>query len=87
MKQIEPPNAPAWLILHDVNNPFSGMQGTDLAAGLIGAGAREATVQAIPGTTHVRLNDEIGTPGDEATGLIDAFLGRAMPETQRPRFR
>ncbi|HYZ47538.1 MAG TPA: alpha/beta hydrolase [Sphingomonas sp.] len=87
MKQTEPPNAPAWLMLHDANNPYAGAQSADLAAALKGAGAREATVQAIAGTTHLRLNDEIGQPGNEATGLIEAFLARALPENQRRRVR
>lgn len=87
MKQVEPPNAPAWLILHDVNNPLAGMQGAEFAAGLIGGGASEATVHAIAGTTHLRLNDEIGQPGNEATALIDDFLARTMPENQQARRR
>lgn len=87
MKQLEPPNAPAWLILTDANNGFSQTQGADLAAGLIGAGATEASVRPISGTTHMRLNNEIGQPADQATAEIDAFLGRALPEMGRARFR
>lgn len=82
MAQVEEPNAPDWLILADANNPFAQDQGASLAAGLIGAGVDEATVKAIPGTTHMRLNNEIGRPGDAATAEIDAFLARALPETR-----
>lgn len=87
MKQTEPPNAPAWLMLNDSNNMLAGLQDAQLAAALIGAGAKEASVQAITGTTHIRLNDEIGQPDNPATELIDAFLARTLPETRQPRFR
>ncbi|MFD1613346.1 alpha/beta hydrolase [Sphingomonas tabacisoli] len=84
--QTEPPNAPAWLILADVNNGFAQAQGSELAAGLIGAGAQVETA-TIPGTTHLRLNDEIGRRLDKATAEIDAFLGRVFPQMQRVRRR
>jgi arylformamidase len=87
IRRVVAPNAPFWLMLHDVNNPLAGMQSEQFSVGLIAAGAREAMVQAVPNTTHVRLNDEIGRPGDEATAAINAFLGRTFPETRRPRFR
>ena len=86
MKHGAEPNAPAWLMLHDANNGFAAMQSGDFAAGLIGAGAA-ARVEAIPGTTHMRLNNEIGADSDRATALIDAFLAETLPETRRPRFR
>jgi acetyl esterase/lipase len=86
-KHVEAPNAPRWLILTDASNPFSQAQVADFAGGLIGAGAKEASVKAIPCTTHMRLNNEIGQPGDAATAAIDAFLARALPEIGRPRFR
>jgi arylformamidase len=86
MKHSAGPNAPRWLMLYDVNNPLAGMQSGEFAAGLIGAGA-EARVEAVTGTSHVRLNDEIGAAGDLATALIDAFLAEARPESRRPRFR
>lgn len=83
----EAPNAPYWLSLYDSGNLFSATQSADLSAALIGAGAKAASFAAVSGTTHMRLNNEIGAPGDRATGLIDAFLARAMPESRRPRFR
>jgi arylformamidase len=86
MKQAAAPNAPAWLILHDANNLLAGQQGAELAAGLIAAGAG-ARVEAVAGTTHVRLNDEIGQAGDRASDAIAAFLAEAMPDTRRSRFR
>lgn len=86
-KQAEAPNAPAWLILADANNLFSQAQGSDFAATLVAAGVKEATVKPVSGTTHMRLNNEIGQPEDPATAEADAFLARALPETQRPRLR
>lgn len=87
LRHAGPPDAPAWLMLHDVNNPLAGMQSRQISAALIAAGAREATVLPVADTTHVRLNDEIGKPLDKATAEIDAFLARAFPEMQRPRRR
>lgn len=86
LKQAEVPNAPGWLILHDSNNLLAGAQGGDLAASLAAAGAR-AAVLPVAGTTHVRLNDEIGRAGDPASEAIAAFLATAVPEMQRPRRR
>lgn len=86
-KQVGAPNAPAWLILADANNPFSQSEGAGLAAGLIAAGANEASVKTISGTTHMRLNNEIGQRDDPATAEIDAFLARVLPEMQVARRR
>lgn len=87
IQHSEPPNAPFWLSLYDTSNMFAGAQGTDFAAALIGAGVEEAISVPIAGTTHMRLNNEIGAEGDSATVAIDAFLARAIPENRRPRFR
>ncbi len=86
VKHAEVPNAPGWLILHDSNNFLAGAQGSDLAAGLRAAGAR-AAVLPVAGTTHMRLNDEIGRAGDSASEAMAVFLATAVPETQRPRRR
>ena len=83
LSHAEPPNAPAWLMLHDVNNPLAGLQSQQLSIALIAAGAREATVLPVSNTNHVRLNDEIGRPADAATAEIDAFLARVFPERRR----
>ncbi|GAO40155.1 hypothetical protein SCH01S_44_00160 [Sphingomonas changbaiensis NBRC 104936] len=87
LRHAEAPNAAAWLMLHDVNNPLAGMQSEQLSVALIAAGAREATVVPVQDTTHLRLNDEIGRPGNSATVEIDAFLARVFPDRQRARFR
>lgn len=86
MKQVEAPNAPAWLMLHDANNGLAGAQSQDLKAGLLAAGA-VVDVQAITGTDHMRLNGEIGRVDDKASDLIAAFLASVFPENQRARFR
>jgi acetyl esterase/lipase len=87
LSHAEAPNAPAWLMLHDVNNPLAGLQSQQLSVALIAAGAREATVLPVQDTTHLRLNDEIGRAGNNATVEIDAFLARIFPETRRARMR
>ncbi len=87
LRHSEPPNAPHWLSLYDAANRFAGAQSADLIAALIGAGAEQASAVSLSGTTHMRLNNEIGGAGDEATKAIDAFLARALPENRRPRFR
>jgi hypothetical protein len=87
LRHAEAPNAPAWLMLHDVNNPLAGMQSEQLSVALVAAGAREATVVPVKDTTHLRLNDEIGRPGNPATAEIDAFLARTFPDGQKARFR
>ncbi len=86
VKHVEPPNAPAWAIVADANNGFASAQGSDFAAGLIGAGA-SAKVIPIAGTTHMRINNEIGQRDDRATAEIDAFFAGIFPEVRRPRFR
>ncbi|NNM77054.1 alpha/beta hydrolase [Sphingomonas sp. ID1715] len=87
IKQVGARDAPAWAILTDANNVFAAAQGGDFAAALIGAGAKEARVTPIPDTSHMQLNNQIGQTDDRATAAIDAFLARALPEMQRPRFR
>lgn len=84
LAQAAAPNAPAWLILHDRANGLAGFQGQQLARDLVRAGAAPVIVEAIDGTTHLRLNDEIGRDGDVATGRIDAFLDRIFPDMMRP---
>lgn len=81
------PNAPGWAMLFDVNNPLAAIQSRQLASSLIMSGAMEAVAVPVSETSHVRLNDEIGRPGDVATGVLDAFLARTFPDMQRARFR
>jgi acetyl esterase/lipase len=86
IKHLAEPNAPAWAVFYDANNMAAAMQGADLAAGLIGAGA-DARLENVNGTSHLRLNNEIGQPGDRTTISIDTFLTRLFPERQRSRRR
>lgn len=71
------PNAPHWAILYVGSREQSGAQSEALATALRTGGA-EAAVTAIPDTTHGRLNHELGTAGDYATGVVDAFLKTAL---------
>lgn len=87
LAQAAAPNAPAWLMLHDAGNTLSGIQTQQLARDLEIAGARPVRVEAITGTNHVRLNDEIGRPGDRATAEIDRFLDALFPDVTLPRRR
>lgn len=81
------PNAGAWLMLHDVGNIGAAIQSQQLARELAAAGAQPVRVQPVSGTSHVRLNDEIGRPNDAATAAIDAFLATAFPQMRVPAFR
>lgn len=87
LAQAAPPNAPAWLMLHDAGNVLAGVQSQQLARDLQVAGAAAVRVQAISGTSHVRLNDELGRSGDRATAAVDGFLDALFPDMIRPRRR
>jgi len=72
------PNAGKWLFLFDGDhNSTSGYFAGSLAAALSNAGA-EASVTPIMGTTHMRMINELGKPGDEVTEAIDLFLGAKL---------
>jgi acetyl esterase/lipase len=70
------PNAGPFLILH-VNNPSTIAQSTALGRALDKAGTR-AEVRLIANSDHMRLDRNLGTDGDEATKLVDAFLARVV---------
>lgn len=67
------PNAPHWAILYVGSREESGNQSKAFVAALQQGGA-DAVVTAIPDTTHGRLNHELGTAGDYATDVVDAFV-------------
>lgn len=87
LAQAAAPNTPGWLFLHDAANVLAGAQSQQLARDLVRAGASPVIVQSITDTSHLRLNDEIGRPGDPATAALDAFLDRVFPGMTRPRAR
>lgn len=69
-------DAPDWLILHVAERATATRQAENFAAALRKAGRR---VERVPlaGSTHSRINREIGTEaGAEQTQAIDAFLAR-----------
>lgn len=81
------PNAPNWLILHVADRPASAEQSRLLGQALLNARA-SVDVVGVANSDHGRLNREIGTPNDVATGEIETFLARvtapANPSARTP---
>lgn len=73
--QAAAPNAANWLILPVATRADSVAQSGRLAAGLTRAGSR-ASVVPVPDSSHAKLNHQLGTDGDFATGEVDRFLTR-----------
>ena len=71
--QAAAPNAANWLILPVATRGDSVAQSGGLAAGLTRAGSW-ASVVPVPHSSHARLNHQLGTDGDFATGEVDRFL-------------
>lgn len=75
---------PPFLILHVGEHPDTSAQAARLAAALKDAGVK-TTVFAARDTTHSRLNDNLGVPGDPATRalvqFVDAITPRGTPNT------
>ncbi len=71
------PDAPNWLIMHDAARADAAQDGLALATKLRLGGAR-ADIVAIPETTHMRLTDDLGKPGDRATAVVDRFLAERV---------
>ncbi len=71
------PNVEKWLILFDSSRADSGSQSEALAAALKGAGS---SIRAVPinGTSHMKLNRDMGVEGDPATILVDDFIKAAL---------
>lgn len=68
---------PPFLILHVSENPDTTAQAARLGSVLKSAGVAVKVV-GVRETTHNRLNDNLGTPGDLATKELDEFLARAL---------
>ena len=64
---------PPFLILHVAAHPDTSAQAQRLGAVLKEAGI-QTTVFGAADTNHVKLNDDLGLPGDPATKALDAFL-------------
>jgi arylformamidase len=71
--QTAAPNVARWLILPVATRADSLAQSKALAAGLTRAGSR-ADVMPVPDSSHAKLNHQLGTDGDFATGKVDRFL-------------
>ena len=68
---------PPFLILHVAGHPDTTAQAQRLGSVLQAAGV-PAKVFAGPETTHARLNDDLGLPGDPATKELAEFLAEAL---------
>lgn len=67
------PNAGSWLILPVASRVDSTAQSQDFAAALRRNGSR-VTVTPVPNSTHMKLNQNLGTAGDFATAQTDMFI-------------
>ena len=68
------PNVAHWLILPVDSRRDSTAQSQALAAKLRASGTQTTTVTPVPNSTHGKLNEQLGTKGDFATGEVDKFL-------------
>ena len=68
---------PPFLILHVAGHPDTTAQAQRLAAVLEGAGV-STKVHAGRETTHVKINADLGMPGDPATQDLAAFLDECL---------
>ena len=64
---------PPFLILHVANHPDVSAQARRLLS-VLKAAEVPARAFGARDTDHSKLNDTLGTPGDPATGALDAFL-------------
>jgi arylformamidase len=67
------PNSANWLILHVDRRADAKAQSETLAGGLRANGARVA-VKAVPGSTHMSVNQDAGIAGSFVAGEISAFI-------------
>lgn len=74
-----PKNPPPFLILHVARREDSKQQSELLADTLRKAGGT-ATVQAIPGKSHMSINHDLGVPRDPVTRAVAAFLAQHRRE-------
>ena len=68
---------PPFLILHVAANPMTTAQAVELGRVLKGAGIDEKVFGA-KDTSHGKLNDDLGVPGDPATKELFEFVDRAL---------
>ncbi|AHE57086.1 alpha/beta hydrolase [Sphingomonas sanxanigenens] len=66
------PNAAGWLLLH-VRDRIESQQQADALAVMLREAGNTAIVDGFD-TSHGRLNRDLGTEGDRATAVVDAFL-------------
>lgn len=71
------PNAPAWLFLQDAAR-FTGYAEAEALARPLRAAGATTLIVPVPDSSHMRLNEDLGRPGDFATARLDAFLDQVM---------
>ncbi len=71
------PNVANWLILFDQARADSGSQSNALAEALKRSGS-VVSATAIPDTSHMKLNRDMGMEGDAATSLVDTFIEKIL---------
>ena len=68
---------PPFLLLHVASHPDTSAQAFRLGTVLKEAGVSVKTFGA-KDTSHVKLNDDLGQPGDPATAALDAFIAAVL---------
>jgi arylformamidase len=68
---------PPFLIIHIAENPDTGAQARRMNAVLQAAGITTRVLTARE-TTHARVNDELGAPGDPVTKELFTFVGDVL---------
>jgi acetyl esterase/lipase len=68
---------PPFLLLFVADHPYTSSQARRLAVVLESAGVR-ASLYGARDTNHVKLNDDLGVPGDNATKALVEFVTEAL---------
>ncbi len=74
---------PPFLILHVASRPDTSAQAFRLGSVLREAGV-PVKVFGARDTSHVKLNDDLGLPGDPATKELEEFVGKVLAKELRP---
>lgn len=72
---------PPFLLLHVASRPDATAQCNAFAQAVIEAGGQAEVVPG-KGKTHATINKELGTPGDEPTQAVFAFLKKRVAEVR-----
>ena len=72
---------PPFLLLHVASRLDATAQGNAFARAVVNAGGQAEVVPG-KGKTHATINKELGTPGDEPTKAVFAFLKKRVAEVR-----